>query len=87
MAVNMPIQGTAADILKIAMSRIQKILDDLKMKTMMIIQVHDELIFETPRNELEDIKAILLEIMPSAMNLAVPLDIEIKTGLNWGDME
>ena len=87
MAVNMPIQGTAADILKIAMSRIQKILDDLKMKTMMIIQVHDELIFETPRNELENIKAILLEIMPSAMNLAVPLDIEIKTGLNWGDME
>lgn len=87
MAVNMPIQGTAADILKIAMSRIQKILDDLKMKTMMIIQVHDELVFEAPRNELEDIKAILLEIMPSAMNLAVPLDIEIKTGHNWGDME
>ena len=87
MAINMPIQGTAADILKIAMVRIQERLDALKLRTMMILQVHDELIFETPRDELGQMSAILTELMPSAMELAVPLDVELKTGDNWGDME
>ncbi len=87
MAVNMPIQGTAADIIKIAMVRIQERLDELKLRSMMIIQVHDELIFEVPREELEQLRAVVTELMPSAMVLAVPLDVELKTGDNWGDME
>ena len=87
MAINMPIQGTAADIIKIAMVRIQERLDDLRLRSMMIIQVHDELIFDVPREELEQMKAIVPELMPSAMQLAVPLDVELKTGDTWGDME
>ncbi len=87
MAINMPIQGTAADILKIAMVRVQARLDAADLRTMMIIQVHDELIFEAPREELEELKAIVLEVMPAALELAVPLDIELKTGDTWGDME
>ena len=83
----MPIQGTAADILKIAMVHIQERLDELKLSSMMIIQVHDELIFETPQDELEQVKAIVMELMPSAMTLAVPLDVELKSGYTWGDME
>ena len=87
MAINMPIQGTAADLIKIAMVRIQERLDALKLHTMMIIQVHDELIFEVPVNELEQVKAIVLELMPSAMSLTVPLAVELKAGATWGDME
>ena len=87
MAINMPIQGTAADILKIAMTRIQDRLDALSLRSMMIIQVHDELIFETPQEELDQLKEIVMELMPSAMTLVVPLNIELKTGYIWGDME
>ena len=86
MAVNMPIQGTAADIIKIAMIGIQRQLDALAMRSRMIIQVHDELIFEAPLDELDSLKAIVMEIMPSAIPLDVPLDVELKSGANWGDM-
>ena len=86
MAVNMPIQGTAADIIKIAMIGIQRRLDALAMRSRMIIQVHDELIFEAPLDELDRLKAIVMEIMPSAIPLDVPLDVELKSGANWGDM-
>ena len=59
----------------------------MKLRSLMIIQVHDELIFETPVEELEQMKAIVMELMPSAMSLAVPLEVELKTGDKWGDME
>ena len=87
MAINMPIQGTAADILKIAMVRIQDRMDALKLRAMMTIQVHDELIFELPGDELEEMQALVLEMMPSAMELTVPLEVELKSGHTWGDME
>ncbi len=87
MAVNMPIQGSAADILKLAMINIQSRMEKLSLKTIMILQVHDELIFEVPNNELERMKSIILELMPSAMKLEVPLEVEIKTGLTWGEMD
>ena len=87
MAINMPIQGTAADILKIAMVRIQDRLDDLELDTKMIVQVHDELIFESPRDEVEQVQALVLELMPSAMSLDVDLEVEMKTGHTWGAME
>ena len=54
---------------------------------MMILQVHDELIFESPQDELDEMKGLVDEIMPAAMTLAVPLEVDVKTGANWGDME
>ena len=69
------------------MVRLQARLDDLNMRTMMIIQVHDELIFEAPRDEMDQLESIVLETMPSAMELAAPLDVETKKGRTWGDME
>ena len=86
MALNLPIQGTAADIIQIAMIRIQERLDALSLRTMMIIQVHDELIFEVPNTELDEMKSIVNELMPSAMTLDVPLTVEMKTGYNWCEM-
>ena len=83
----MPIQGSAADILKLAMINIQSRIENLSLKSIMIVQVHDELIFEVPNNELEHLKSIVLELMPSAMELEVPLEVEIKTGLTWGEMD
>ena len=86
-AINMPIQGTAADIIKIAMIRIQERLDSLALRSMMIIQVHDELIFEAPQEELDQMKGVVMELMPSAMELSVPLEVELKTGYTWSDMK
>ena len=91
MAVNMPIQGTAADIVKIAMINIQQRMGALGMRSKMILQVHDELIFEVPRDELGQMQAIITELMPSAVppdvGFVVPLEVEMKVGDNWGDME
>ena len=90
MAVNMPIQGTAADIIKIAMINIQQRMEELGMRSRMILQVHDELIFEAPRGELEQMRAIITELMPAAVPPAVgfevPLEVEMKVGDNWGEM-
>ncbi|MDA1188142.1 MAG: DNA polymerase I [Chloroflexi bacterium] len=86
-AINMPVQGTAADIIKLAMIRLQSKMDELKVQSLMIIQVHDELIFEVPQDELEQIKSLVLELMPAAMELDAPLQVEVKTGTTWGDME
>ena len=85
-AINMPIQGTAADIIKIAMVNIQKEIDSMNLKSMMILQVHDELIFEVPKEELFDMKRLVMKLMPAAMSLKIPLQIEIKSGHTWGDM-
>lgn len=87
MAVNMPIQGTSADIIKIAMINIDREIRDRGLKSRMIIQVHDELIFEVAPGELMEVQAMVSELMPSAMELSVPLEVEIKTGPTWGDME
>ena len=90
MAVNMPIQGTAADIIKIAMINIQHRMAELGMRSRMILQVHDELIFEVPRGELEQMRAVISELMPAAVPPAVgfevPLEVEMKVGDNWGEM-
>lgn len=86
-AINAPIQGTAADIIKLAMVNIQNRMDEMEMSALMIIQVHDELIFEVPTSELEDMRSIVSEIMPRALDLAVPLEVDLKSGPNWGHME
>jgi len=87
MAVNMPVQGTAADIMKLAMIRVHERLSGDGLKARMLLQVHDELVFELPKEETEALSEMLREEMGSAMELAVPLKVDIKTGYTWGDME
>ena len=87
MAVNMPIQGTAADIMKVAMLRVHDRLAKGGFRAKMLLQVHDELLFELPGEEQESLAEMLREEMGSAMELAVPLQVDIKAGYNWGDME
>mgnify|MGYP001469458685 CR=1 FL=1 len=86
-AINMPIQGTAADIIKIAMVRIDEALRARGMRSRMILQIHDELIFECPAEEVPAVRALCEEIMPKAADLRVPLKVDIKQGRNWGEME
>ena len=87
MAINMPIQGTAADIMKLAMVRVQRRLDAEEMQTKMLLQVHDELVFETPREELDTLRDLVFDEMPAAMSLDVTLKVDAKWADNWGDME
>jgi len=82
-AVNTVIQGTAADIIKIAMVSIQRKLDEHKMCSKMILQIHDELLFEVPTEELSAIRSIIVECMESAISLRAPLKVEIGVGENW----
>ena len=86
MAINMPVQGTAADIVKLAMIDIKREMDRQGLKAKMILQVHDELVFEVPREELDLMKGLVAEIMPNALKLSVPLTVEVKTGPNWGEL-
>ncbi len=82
-AVNAPIQGSAADIIKIAMINIYKKLQEGDYKSKMLLQVHDELVFDVFKPELEDMKTLIKTEMENAYTLEVPLDVEIDTGLNW----
>ena len=82
-AINAPIQGTAADLIKIAMVRIYQAMNERNMRSKMILQVHDELIFDTHSDELETLTDLVREHMSSAMQLSVPLDVNISSGKNW----
>ncbi len=82
-AVNAPIQGSAADIIKLAMIQIQEQLENKQLQTKMILQVHDELVFEVPKAELEEVKTLIKKYMERAVSLAVPLDIDLGIGENW----
>ena len=82
-AVNAPIQGSAADIIKIAMINIYNKLESGNYKTKMLLQVHDELVFDVYKPELETMKTLIKTEMENAFNLAVPLDVELDTGKNW----
>lgn len=84
-AINMPIQGTAADMIKIAMINIYREMEKKKMSSRMILQVHDELVFEAPKGEVKKLKEIVLEKMKNAIELTVPVDVEIGEGPNWLD--
>ncbi len=86
-AINMPVQGTAADIIKIAMNRIAAEMERRKMRSLLTLQVHDELMFECPADELEDVRSLALDIMPTPVEMTVPLKIDTKVGKNWGEME
>ena len=82
-AMNSPIQGAAADIIKIAMIRVNQRLKDQKMKSRLVLQVHDELLIEAYEPELEEVQTILKEEMEHAADLKVPLEIDMHTGDNW----
>ncbi|MFZ5689139.1 MAG: DNA polymerase I [Bacillota bacterium] len=85
-AMNTPIQGSAADIIKIAMVKVNRALKESGLKAKMILQVHDELIFDLPFVELEKTADLVKECMESAYSLIVPLKVERKAGFNWYDM-
>ena len=87
MAVNMPVQGTAADVMKRAMLDIDDALRKGELRSRMLLQVHDELIFEVPDEEVDQLATLLNQIMPASLNLVVPLQIEVKTAPNWRDLE
>ena len=82
-AINAPIQGSAADIIKVAMVRIQQALREGGYGARMILQVHDELVFDVPKSEAEAVSALVREHMEGAVELAVPLEVEVQTGANW----
>jgi DNA polymerase-1 len=84
-AVNTPLQGTAADLIKLAMIRIHRRLQEENMKARMLLQVHDELVLEAPPNETAAVKALVKHKMESVYDLAVPLLVEVSSGLNWRD--
>ena len=86
-AVNMPIQGTNADLIKIAMINLHHDLKEQRMQTRMILQVHDELVFEVPVEELERAKRLIKEKMEGVAKLSVPIKVEMKIGKNWYEAE
>ncbi len=86
MAINTPLQGTAADIIKVAMIHIQNRIEELKFSTKMIMQVHDELVFEVPQEELEKALPMIQNEMENVMELSVPLKVSIHSGENWAEV-
>ena len=86
MAINMPVQGTSADIIKVAMINLDKAMKEQHVQSKMILQVHDELVFDVAPGEKERMRALANEIMPNALKLSVPLKIDIKMGKNWNEM-
>jgi DNA polymerase-1 len=86
-AVNTPLQGTAADLIKLAMIRIDRELRERKLRSRMLLQVHDELVFETPEDEVDALRELVKREMEQVHALRVPLVVEIGVGLNWRDMD
>jgi DNA polymerase-1 len=86
-AINAPIQGTAADILKIAMIRLPGAIEKAKLHAKMLVQVHDELLLECQEDELDETIRIVREVMENAFELSIPLETDVAWGKNWGDLK
>jgi DNA polymerase-1 len=86
MAINAPVQGSSADVIKVAMINLHREMGKKSLKSKMLLQIHDELLFEVPEEEVEEMKALVGELMPRAVELCVPVKIDIKLGRNWGKM-
>jgi DNA polymerase-1 len=86
MAINTPLQGTAADIIKVAMIRIQRRIEELRLSTKMIMQVHDELVFEVPEEETQKALPMIQKEMEGVMELSAPLKVSIQSGKNWAEI-
>ncbi|GAB0056557.1 DNA polymerase I [Candidatus Magnetaquicoccaceae bacterium FCR-1] len=84
-AINAPLQGSAADLIKLAMIRLQRALRDAGLKSRLILQVHDELVLEVPETELEQVRSVTRDAMEQAMNLSVPLRVDMGVGANWAE--
>jgi DNA polymerase-1 len=85
MAINTPIQGTAADLIKKAMIRIHALLKKERVRARMLLQLHDELLFEVPEEEIERVGAMVKEEMESVYELHVPLKVAVNVGKNWDE--
>jgi DNA polymerase-1 len=85
-AVNTPIQGTAADLIKVAMLTIDKQLTKQQLKTKMLLQIHDELIFEVVKNELNQVKQLVKEAMEQVVSWSIPLEVSLREGITWDDI-
>jgi DNA polymerase I len=86
-AINAPIQGTAADIMKIAMLKVQDALPKAGLKGQMLLQVHDEIVIECPQGELKQTAELVKSVMSKAYSLSIPLLTEARWGFNWGEMQ
>lgn len=86
-AVNTPLQGTAADVIKLAMISIDQELSRRKLRTRMTLQVHDELVFEVPESEVEEMKKLVCEHMQNVYPFKVPLLVDVGVGQNWRDLK
>jgi len=84
--VNSPLQGTAADLIKVAMISIDKKLTERNLKTRMVLQVHDELLFEVPEDEKKVVEKLVREEMEGAAKLSIPLAVDVAFGSNWKDL-
>lgn len=82
-AVNAPIQGTSADIIKMAMIEVDKAMAEAGIKSRMVLQIHDELVFDAIPEEIEDLKRIVIDRMENVVKLSVPLTVECNYGKNW----
>jgi len=86
MAINAPVQGSSADIIKIAMINLHREMEKKRLKSKMLLQIHDELLFEVPEEEVEEMKTLVSRLMPQAIQLCVTVKIDIKLGRNWAEM-
>ena len=87
MALNTPIQGSSADILKKAMIELDKEFKERNLQSTMLLQVHDELIFNVKNNELDEVQKIVKDIMENTYKLKVPLEVDIAKGINWYEVK
>jgi DNA polymerase-1 len=85
-AINTPLQGTAADLIKLAMIKIDRQLAEQKLRTRMVLQVHDELLFEVPEDETDVVTSLVKEAMEHVIELRVPVVADLAFGENWRDM-
>jgi len=86
-AVNTPLQGTAADLIKIAMIRIDRKLREQERKTRMTLQVHDELLFDVPEDEIDAVRSLVKQEMENVIKLNVPIVADVGVGQNWRDLK
>ncbi|MFU8796319.1 MAG: DNA polymerase I [Dehalococcoidia bacterium] len=86
MAINAPVQGSSADIIKVAMIDLHREMEAMKLASKMVLQIHDELLFEVSETEVEEVRSLVARVMPEAVTLCVPLKTDIKLGRNWAEM-
>jgi DNA polymerase-1 len=85
-AINTPIQGTAADMIKVAMVRIDRALEEQGFAARMVLQVHDELVFDAPAGEIDRLAALVRETMEGALSLSVPILVDVRSGRSWAEI-